>query len=290
MSHLFLAILLAASPDLAPLPSGPGERTIDVGGRPLTLHAYKSANATADGPLVIVLHGTLRNAKDYRDWGEPIADRCGGLVVTPEFDSERFPSSAYQFGGLLTRSGELRPREEWTWSVIPAVVAAVRRAEKRPVMPYYLIGHSAGGQFLVRLAAFAPGEAARIVAANSGSLLAPTRDQPYGYGFGRLAAEAASDATIRRYLAAPLTLYQGTGDTATTREQDQYLDTGAEAKKQGASRLERGRNTFRRAKDLAEQRGWEFRWRLVEAEGIAHVAAEMFKNAKCDEALFGKKE
>src|SRR4029079_3932825 len=102
-------------------------------------------------------------------------------------------------------------------------------------------------------------------AANSGSHLAPTRDQPYGYGFGRLPEEAASDATIRRYLAAPLTLYQGTGDTATTREQDQYLDNGAEAKKTGARGLERGRNTFRRAKDLAEQRGWEFRWRLVEA-------------------------
>src|SRR5205814_1792075 len=84
------------------------------------------------------------NAKEYRDWAQPIADRCGGLVVTPEFDSQRFPSGDYQFGGLLTRAGELRPREEWTWSVIPAVVAAVRTAEKRPVMPYYLIGHSAG--------------------------------------------------------------------------------------------------------------------------------------------------
>ena len=122
------------------------------------------------------------------------------------------------------------------------------------------------------------------------SHLAPTRDQPYGYGFGRLPEEAASDATLRRYLATQLTLYQGTGDTATTREQDRYLDTGPEAKKQGASRLERGRKTFRQAKELAERRGWEFRWRLVEAEGVAHVAAEMFKNAKCDEALFGKKE
>jgi pimeloyl-ACP methyl ester carboxylesterase len=174
--------------------------------------------------------------------------------------------------------------------VIPAVVAAVRTAECRPVMPYYLIGHSAGGQFLVRLAAFAPGEAVRIVAANAGSHLAPTREQPYGYGFGRLPDEAASDATLRRYLAAPLTFYQGTGDTATTREQDQHLDTSAEAKKQGACRLERGRNTFRQAKELAERRGWEFRWRLVEADGVGHVAAEMFKHPKCADALFGPKD
>src|SRR5262245_19763636 len=97
MSHLFLAVLLATTPDLAPMPSGAGERTLDVGGRPLTLHTYKSANAKPDGPFVIVLHGTLRNAKEYRDWAEPIADRCGGLVVTPEFDSQRFPSGDYQF-------------------------------------------------------------------------------------------------------------------------------------------------------------------------------------------------
>ena len=47
---------------------------------------------------------------------------------------------------------------------------------------------------------------------------------------------------------------------------EEALDIGPEAKKQGASRLERGRNTFRQARELAEQRGWEFRWRLVEAE------------------------
>jgi hypothetical protein len=139
----------------------------------------------------------------------------------------------------------------------------------------------------VRLAAFAPDGAVRIVAANAGSHLFPTREQPYGYGFGRLPEAAADDATLRRYLAAPLTLYQGTGDTATTREQDKHLDTSAEARKQGASRLERGRNAFKAAKDLAGQRGWAFGWRLVEADGVAHVAAEMFKHPQCDVALFG---
>src|SRR3954454_5618168 len=125
-------------------------------------------------------------------------------------------------------------------------------------MPYYLIGHSAGGQFLVRLAAFVPTEARRIVAANPGSDLFPIRELPYPYGLGGLPDELGGDDLVREYLGRPLTLYLGIQDNV----RDEDLDTSNNADRQGQTRLERGRNAYARAADLARRKGWDFRWRV----------------------------
>ena len=99
--------------------------------------------------------------------------------------------------------------------------ARFRADEGRPALPYYLIGHSAGEQLLVRLAAFLPTEAGRIVAANPGSHLFPTRERDFGYGFGALPEDLSSDDVLRRYLAAPLTLYLGPGEPMVDYHHDQ---------------------------------------------------------------------
>jgi pimeloyl-ACP methyl ester carboxylesterase len=151
-------------------------------------------------------------------------------------------------------------------------------------LPYYLIGHSGGGQFLTRLAGFVPTEAKRVVAANPGTHLFATRDLPYPYGFGKLPDDAGGDEALRRYLAQPLTIYLGTEDTV----QDPNFPKGELPAKQGDSRLARGRNAFRMAERLAAEKGWPFRWRLVEATGIGHDHEGMFNHAACEQALFGK--
>jgi hypothetical protein len=51
-----------------------------------------------------------------------------------------------------------------------------------------------------------------------------------------------------------------------------------EAVAQGATRLERGRNAFAKAKAAAEQQGWQFGWQLVEVPGVGHNAAMMFSS------------
>jgi poly(3-hydroxybutyrate) depolymerase len=281
----FLALLLLAA-DPAPMPAGSATLALDVGSRPLKVHTYKPANYH-NGPLVLVFHGVLRNASEYRDHAKVIADRCGGLVAAPEFDEAHFPFWAYQRGGLV-RDGKPQPRDQWTWSLVPPLADQLRARLGRPDAPYYLIGHSGGGQFLARLAGFAPGGAARIVAANPGSELFPTRDQTFGYGFGGLPDELSNDDTLKRYLAAPLTLYLGTNDLAATKAQDEHFDESAEGKRQGATRYERGKNVFREASELAKAKGWPFAWRLVEAPGVGHSAKEMFTHPNCDAALFGK--
>lgn len=266
------------------LPDGADKVTVKSGGRELTVFTYKPANYK-DGPLVLVFHGTNRNAEEYRDWAKCIADRTGAIVATPLFGSKEFPVDAYQMGGLM-KGGKPQPEADWTWSLVPKVANELRQRENRPDMPYYLIGHSAGGQFLIRMAGFVKTDAVRIVPSNPGSLLFPTTEAPFPYGFGELPKELNGEESLKRYLAQPITLYLGTGDTI----QDKNFPKGPLATKQGDSRYERGKNAFKAAEKLAREKKWEFQWKVVEADGVGHVAAEMLKHDKCLEALgLGKK-
>ena len=132
------------------------------------------------------------------------------------------------------------------------------------------------------MAAFLPGEPGRIVAANPGTHLFPTRDLPFPYGFGGLPRHLGDDAAIRAYLAAPLTLYLGTGDTV----QDKDFETSPVAMQQGSTRLERGRACFELARRIAAERQWPCNWRKVEVRGVGHSAGRMFAQPEDEDALF----
>ena len=276
----FLVAILVAGAE--PIPVGRGQIEFPFAGSPLTLFTYKPANYT-NGPLLVVFHGVVRNAENYRDFAIPMADRFGVILVSPLLDPERFPEEWYQRGGLLDAEGKARPPEQWMFNVVPAIVAAVRGREKRADLPYYLIGHSAGAQFLVRLAAYLPGEARRIVAGNAGSLLFPSRNHKFGYGLDGLPPELSDDVMLRRYFASPLTLYLGTADNTPRRR----FDASEDGMKQGPHRLARNRACFELAQKMAKERGWVFNWRKVETPGIEHDAAAMFAAKEVEDALFG---
>jgi poly(3-hydroxybutyrate) depolymerase len=275
---LFAAVLCLADATLGA--TGKGQTTFDAAGVTQDVFTYRPANFSG-GPLLIVMHGLGRNADGYRDYAVPLADRFGLFVAAPLFDTKRFPSAAYQRGNVL-KDGQPQPKDAWTYSRVAELARELRRREGDAGRPVYLIGHSAGGQFLTRYAAFLPGDATRIVAANPGSHLFPTRDLPFPYGFGGLPDELANDDAIKRYLAAPLTLLLGTADLET-----KDLDLTATAMKQGATRLERGRNCFALARDVAKKNGWPLNWRLVEVPGVGHSGEKMFAAPQAAEALFG---
>ncbi|MFM9872243.1 MAG: hypothetical protein ACKVQS_02115 [Fimbriimonadaceae bacterium] len=233
--------------------------------------------------MIMVFHGTLRNAEEYRDDSIEMGDRFGALIVAPTFDLERYPSWKYQRGGLLDAEGKAVEAADWTYAKIPQLATAIKKLDGRPEMKYWLIGHSAGGQFLVRASAFQDTGAERIVAANPGSQLFAHRDAPFGYGFGSLPESLCSDEQIKKYLAAPLTLFVGTADN----KPDEYFDDSEDAMKQGAGRYQRNKASFEFGQKLAKEKGWKFNWRLIEAEGIEHDHLKMFNHAKCEDALFG---
>lgn len=279
--------LLALVVTLAPtsIPFGTSMVEVEVKGTKLEVYTYKPESYKGE-QMIMVFHGVLRNADEYRDHSKGMGDRFGALIIAPKFDAERFPTRRYQFGGILNAERKAAPPDEWTYAMIPILASEIRKIEEKPELKLWIIGHSAGGQFVARMSAFQITGAERLVAANPGSHLFPTRDLPFGYGFGNLPDELSSDEILKRYLAAPLSIYLGTADNGP----DEYFDSSENAMKQGGGRYQRGKACFELAKKLAEEREWTFNWRLVEAEGIGHDHEKMFNHPKCAEALFGFKE
>ena len=277
MQTLLMMSLLLLSGD--PLPLGRSTVEVRFGEVPLKLFVYKPADFH-DGPMLMVFHGVLRNAEEYRDHSIPMGDRFGALIVAPLYDEKTFPKPKYQLGGIIV-DGKAAAPEDWTGEYVNRIAKEIRRREGRADMPYSLIGHSGGGQFLVRLAAFIPTEAKRIVAANPGTHTFPTRSAEFPYGFGGLPHELRTDEVLRAYLAQPLTIYLGSEDI----ERDEHLDILPAAEAQGKFRFERGKNAFAAAKSLAAERNWPFGWKLVIVEGIGHDHEKMFNHEECATAL-----
>lgn len=277
MQTLLMTSLLLFSAD--PLPVGKSTVEARFGAVPLKLFVYKP-QGFRDGPMLMVFHGVLRNAEEYRDHAIPMGDRFGALIVAPLFDEPTFPYPKYQLGGIVLDGKAVAPAAR-TGEYVNRIAKLIREREGRADMPYSLIGHSGGGQFLVRLAAFVKTDAQRIVAANPGTHTFPTRDAQFPYGFGELPAEVQSEEVLKAYLAQPLTIYLGTEDT----ERDEHLDVTSPAEKQGRCRFERGQNSFAAAKKLAAEKKWPFGWKLVVAPGIGHDHEKMFDHAACADAL-----
>jgi len=288
---VLLATLLGYGSALCaqPYPEGKSHRVVIINGEDIEIHAYKPAHY-AGGPILLVLHGLGANATGYRDYAIPLADKLGYLVIAPLFDRKRFPVWRYQTGGIVRdqRAAELKiePQTQWVGQTFLAIIDNARKTEGKPTLGYSLIGHSAGGQTLSRFAAFIPHEARRIVIANPSTHLLPSLSERFPYGFGGLPPVMANEAALQRYLAQPVTLLLGTADNK--RDRDLNISEGAD--RQGANRLERGRNTFRAAQELAKQKGWPFAWQLVEAPDVGHSARLMLGSIQAAEAMTPDKQ
>jgi poly(3-hydroxybutyrate) depolymerase len=264
--------------EAAAIPPGSGEQTVTLDGLALQVFTYRPANCRVAG-ILLVFHGVGRDAPGYRDAARPLADQLCLLVAAPLFDAQRFPSWRYQRGGIV-HDGKLQPAADWTVDVVPRLADWVRAQERRPELPYALIGHSGGGQFLSRVAAFLPVAATHIVIANPSTWVMPSLDTPVPYGFGGISDLPQAEAALRRYLAAPVTVLLGQEDTGS-----HELAVGAEAEAQGSTRLARGQNAFRLAAATARAHGWPFNWRLLFVPGVGHSARLMFGSKEALAAL-----
>jgi hypothetical protein len=268
--------LLGCAP-VAAAPITTGRQVIDINGAPMVVFTYRPP-ACSDPSLLMVFHGVARNARTYRDDARAIGDRLCLLLIAPVFDKRAFPTCRYQRGGIV-KDAVVQDARDWTGGLVLDLAAWARAQEGRP-LAYSLLGHSAGAQFLDRLAAFVPTEARRIVIANAGSYVFPSLEIDAPYGLGKVYSGSEGEAALRRYLEQPLTIYLGQDDT-----RDDGRNDYAEASAQGASRYQRGLNAFNAGKTLAQTRGWTFNWRLVELPGVGHSARKMFSAPQALEAL-----
>ncbi len=276
------------------LPGVPGTLSFrDAGGtgKTLPVHYYlpKGVDA-ARAPLLFVMHGTLRNGAEYRDQWKGQADKYGFLVVVPEFSRADFPGGMYNRGNVLGEDDKppARPEKLWSFSVVERVFDWLRAERLTGAERYYIYGHSAGGQFVHRLALFLPGARyARAVAANAGYYTLPTVDGPDAFPFSLKGSPAAvADGAKRRELfSRELVVLLGEADTD---PKDPDLYHSPEADKQGLFRLARGRFFFATGEAEAKRLGVPLRWSLRTVPGVGHSNEKMAEAAAA--ALFGPLE
>ncbi len=243
-----------------------------LAGTEIDLFTYRPAGCKPQ-VVLLVFDGQDRHAWSARSQTKFLADRFCGFVVAPEFDEGRFPYYLYQYGGVTAQAPGHR-----TIDLVPPLVGWARRVVGAPDLPLVVLGHSAGGQIVSRVAAFISTGAAGIIVANPSTWVLPslTVDAP----FGLHGTEAATDDALRAYLGRPITVLLGTHDVGSA-----DLTTGSEARAQGPNRYERGLRTFQMAQDVARSHGWPFGWTLGEVPGVGHSARAMYSSAQAAAAV-----
>lgn len=213
--------------------------------------------------VVVVLHGTERNAAEYlvpwQRWA--LYNDC--VVLAPHFDRVDWPGAhGYVLGAVLDRHGEPLPRSRWAFTAITELHRHIRARLGLADPEFDLWGHSAGAQFVHRYLLFAPTAPVRTaIAANAGWYTRPDQQLAFPYGLRHPALEFSA-ADVAAWVARPLVLMAGTADI----DRDGHLRTTPEADDQGPHRYARAVTMLRAGRRVARA----CRWRLVAVPGASH--------------------
>jgi dienelactone hydrolase len=230
--------------------------------------------------ILVVFHGLKRKAKKLRDKVAKIADQACLNVFAPEFTKKEFPNWRYHRAGVF-RSGKIQPQEEWSDQVLHSLLRKIRAIVDNQSSRLFLFGHSAGGQFLSRIAAYSsPLDVDRIVIANPSVYVLPSVKVNAPNGFAGIFSDHLANTKLKEYLALPIIIYLGGEDTG-----EKYLVKSKQAMQQGKNRLERGRYVFQLGKQVARKKGWPFNWQVVEVPGIGHSSKGMLRATELIAAL-----
>ena len=207
---LLACLMLVPAGASAAIGSGPRyyDRTFD--GTKLRLYTYRPSCSNPD--LLLIFHGDSRDAEGYRDSARGLADQQCLVLVAPLFDANRFSSAEYQRGNIVDSSGRLQPPSKWVTRFVELIIPWAK-SQMGGTPKVYLYGHSAGGQFLSRVAAYEriPG-ITRYVIANPSTHVLPSLSEAVPYGFDLLSTDPAERAALQEYLALPITIYLGEDD------------------------------------------------------------------------------
>lgn len=248
--------------------------------RPMRVYTYRPRKCDTRCPIVFVMHGVTRTASHYRDYWELPADSYDVIIVAPEFNTRNWPQEENYNLGEVARHAD---REKWAYSAIEHLFDEVRDGQNG----YAIFGHSAGGQFVQRMAFLRPDNRATVmVAANAGYYLMPEwRKDKAGPAYPYSLVESkAGEAELRQALQRRLIVMLGEKDIDPDHKD---LNKSAGAMKQGPNRLERGENFFKAATAAAGDLGVKLGWELVEVPGVAHSAERMSRAAA--RSLYGTK-
>ncbi|GBR54437.1 hypothetical protein AA106555_1672 [Neokomagataea thailandica NBRC 106555] len=218
-----------------------------------------------------------RDYKAFRDESIPLAQESCSVLFAPEFSLNAYPPRAYQRGGFPENPEApsparlVIPLEEWA-----------KRFILDTSLPVILIGHSAGAQFLNRVAAYTIGSENGIILMNPGSTVEPSFDIAVPYGFGGEWSALEASRALKAYLARPVFFLLGSEDTKTASFSG---NAQAEVMAEGTNRLQRGSNTFAVGRSLARKNGASFNWRIAIVPNVGHDDALMLSSPVLEQTV-----
>ncbi|MEB8328794.1 hypothetical protein OO009_05450 [Flavobacteriaceae bacterium KMM 6897] len=267
---------------------------------------HKPKNFRTTSRVLIVVPGSGRNGDSYRDAWIEESEKYGVLILSPMYKEVEYDYGAYHMGNLIYNlnlessakydqnsnkvfldeelfSFEINSnRNEWIYNDFDRIFDNVVKALGSTQTEYDIFGHSAGGQILHRFAIFrANSKANRILASNSGSYTLPdfNNELPFGIENTVLTKE-----NIETSFKKNLVLFIGELDNEN--EQGGLILRSPSVDKQGTHRLERGKYFFNKSKDIAEEMGFDFNWKLMIIPDTGHDYRKMGNAA--GEYLYGK--
>jgi pimeloyl-ACP methyl ester carboxylesterase len=251
--------------------------------KPITIFYYIPVRGNIKKmPVLFSMHGAERSGAIQRNAWKHFAEDYGFIVLAPQYSKQYYKESDYQFGGVSESPDEfiLRPKELWTYNTIEAIFDYFKEATGNKSEKYDMFGHSAGGQFVHRyLLATPEAHVRKAVAANPGSWtflkaegLTDTSGVAHGWPYSIKDTPFTSEEYLKPFLGREMIIQVGTADTIQVGEAVPSSDV---ARAQGAMRHERGWNFFRQSQRLALEKGYPFRWMIVDVVGAEHSSVQM---------------
>ncbi|QDU80782.1 hypothetical protein Pla110_25170 [Polystyrenella longa] len=270
--------------------------------------------------LIIVIHGTNRNADKYFSSMVNVVAEARELsrtaVITPQFQTEEDSPQAdeyYWSSGGWKQGHYSKPKKEFPRISSFGVVATLIQQCEQESGPFpnlksvILIGHSAGGQFLNRFAARFPQNtndfvSEQIIVLNPSSYLyldnrrkdskgvfrswdeSPEPYNEYKYGLDKRngTMSVLTVEKTKNIMSANLIHYlTGTEDV----EQDEFLEQSLPAKIQGLNRYDRW-YTYREYVALFPD--WKANATFQSVPNVGHSSAQMFASRQVIQILFRK--
>ena len=148
-------------------------------------YQYIPASLSEASQVLVVVHGSLEQGKPatylaekfIRRWVD-FAEEKNLILVSPAFDRKNYQA----YGGYRGLFGRNVGADEFVDAVVKDYNRALGDIKRR----FYLYGHSAGGQFVIRYVVRHPERIQEAVASAPGRYAFPSPTAPWPHGMGRM--------------------------------------------------------------------------------------------------------
>jgi polyhydroxybutyrate depolymerase len=181
------------SPGTPPALPSSGTGTVQIGGRPVTVHVPASYDPARPAPLVVGLHGYSSNAAELESYLRltPESERRGFVYAYPDGSTD---DRGDQFWNATDACCAFGPQPDDS-RYLSELISTIQRSYRIDPARVYLIGHSNGGFMSFRMACDHAGQIAAIVSLNGATWNDPTKCRP-SEPVSVLAVHSSTDETV----------------------------------------------------------------------------------------------